>query len=209
MSPAACSTIFPEVIMRFFLLLFPLTLSLVLWVPVSGHAEEILLTKLSPRQESLRKSNGVLVSQPKSLDLEIIQLLQTNQIRSLDDYARWLEENIRYQKDTVKDSWDSPQTTLRRKSGDCEDYTLLNMAVLRVLGFKPKFLTLKRGKYSHAVCAFKMNGRFYWFDNYRLRKTAAATLSQLAEHISTEHHYVQILSWDETLKSWKSLFKNS
>lgn len=183
--------------------------SIILLFPQYATAEEILLTKLYRHDENARKPSGVLISQPKPADLEIIHLIRSNQMRTLEDYSRWLKQNIYYQKDAVRDRWAAPQATLRAKRGDCEDFTLLNMAVLRVLGYTPKFLTLKKGKFSHAVCAFKTNGYYYWFDNHTLRKSSARTLPELAQSISAEHHYTQILSWDETAKGWKYLYKTS
>ena len=197
--------------------LFPKTISLPIFIwglclflffptnPIG--AEEILLTKLHPHQESFRNKKGVLVTHPKLLDMEIIYIMETNHIQTLDDYARWLKNNISYKKDNKHDIWTAPQETLRKRNGDCEDYTFLNMAVLRLLGYTPKFLALQKPGLGHAICVFQVKGYYYWFDNAKLKKTNTRTLTELANYISTNHKYNQILEWNEAKKGWITLSK--
>lgn len=171
-----------------------------------SQADEIVLAKLHPRQESFRHKKGVLISATRPLDLKIVHIIETNRIKTLDDYARWLKTNIIYQQDNKHDIWTIPQQTLRRKSGDCEDYTFLNMAVLKLLGYKPRFLALKKKDYGHAICAFQSKGYYFWFDNDKLKKTNTRTLVELAKYLSSSHNYTQILAWNETKKGWDTLY---
>ncbi len=81
---------------------------------------------------------------------------------------------IRYQTDSVawgtEDYWASPQETMARGVGDCEDYALLKMAILSALGVPEADMTivvvkdLSRG-IGHAVLAVRTGEGFEVLDN--------------------------------------------
>jgi len=98
--------------------------------------------KLVIRQETY-SVNEVSVCQPSPLDTEIVHLINKNNIRSVEDYANWLQKNIRYEKDKGKDAWAAPQITLKRKYGDCEHYALLNIDVMKMIGNQCIILLMK------------------------------------------------------------------
>lgn len=172
-------------------------------------AEFTPITHLHVAQE-ISKHSGVLVSRPQRIHTQIVDLIQNHQIRSLEDYARWLGNNIRYQGDGTKDLWSAPEQTLRKKTGDCEDYALLNTSVMQVLGYEPHFLALVRnGRRAHAICTFKQNGYFLWFDNAKLKRSSATSLQQLAQEISDQYHYSSLLEFDLQKKNWNVIYKRS
>ncbi len=119
----------------------------------------------------------------------IIQIfIKTQNIRSLEDYARWLFLNIQYRKDTGEDRWARPEETLRRGFGDCEDLTFLNQAVLKALGIQAHAVAFSRPGYGHAFCAFKMNGAFAVFDNTQLILTQADSFEEIVEYVGQKEH---------------------
>ncbi|MBU0683969.1 MAG: transglutaminase-like domain-containing protein [Candidatus Omnitrophota bacterium] len=134
------------------------------------------------RQETVR-DGSVLVCRPSELDLRIIDLIKNNNITSLEEYSAWLEKNIQYRADGENDEWALPQETLGRLYGDCEDYALLNVAVLRVLGYESKIVILGTSEKEHAICVFEKNGNFLWFDNAELKYTDAVTMGRFKQYM--------------------------
>ena len=168
--------------------------------------DETPITRLHVAQE-ISRQNGVLVSRPKPQHQDIVNLIVRHNIQSLEEYTQWLKTNIHYQNDGPNDIWSEPKHTLQNKTGDCEDYALLNATVIEVLGFKPHFLALvKKGHRAHAICTFKNNGRFLWFDNAKLIKTSVTSLEQLAQSISKDYGYSSLLEYDLKTKKWDVLY---
>lgn len=56
------------------------------------------------------------------------------------------------------DLWQSPYETWRRKKGDCEDFALLWMHMLRLAGYDDGLISLRIGKnnhqHDHAICVY-------------------------------------------------------
>jgi len=145
-------------------------------------------------------SNGVLVSRPVKADLTIAQVIGQNRIRTVEDYAAWLASNMTYQRDAGDDQWLDPVEFLKTKRGDCEDFAILNLNVLRLLGYKAHIITLNSSQNAHAVCAFEYSGKFYWFDNAKLKTSSAATLTAFAQEITDQLHYTRSYELDPLSK---------
>lgn len=67
------------------------------------------------------------------------------------------------------DYWSSPNETLKKGCGDCEDYAILKMMILREAGFPQNKLYLVIGldtaaQQAHAVLVAKSEGRFWVLD---------------------------------------------
>ena len=157
-----------------------------------------------PSQEQTHTS-GVWVSRPRPADEKVLSLLRINNIQTLQEYTQWLNDNTSYQKDTV-DVWASPEETLLKKHGDCEDFAFLNAQVLQLLGYKTHILALSLKPRDHAVCAFAKDGYYFWFDNNHLKETAAQNLADLAKQISLEYPFQYIFEYLDKSKDWKILF---
>ena len=136
----------------------------------------------------------------------IIDLLNANGIRTLKDYMRWLAENIKYKTDEGPDTWASPEETLNRQYGDCEDFAFLNAAVLSVLGYRAKVLGLlgvraSRGQVgNHAICALEEDGNYLYFDNEKLKLTGASTLDEFCKYVFSHYYCRSILELKTRLK---------
>lgn len=148
------------------------------------------------RQEKIEK-NGIMAYQFNPLDLEILDILIKDNIQTLEDYTQWLQENIEYVGD-IGDYWQSPEETLERKAGDCEDFAFLNVAFLRVLGYNPRAMGLLyiNGE-GHAICLF-MEGDYYsYFSNMILERTQVETMEELSNYFSTgEIERIYELKWE-------------
>lgn len=82
---------------------------------------------------------------------------------------------VQYRSDTV-DHWASPVETATRGAGDCEDFAIAKMWLLRSIGYTPESLQLvvlkdTRTGYYHAVLAVHVNARNYILDNMSNRVT--------------------------------------
>ena len=49
-------------------------------------------------------------------------------VNCIEDIQKWVNDNIEYKKDTIEE-WASPQRTLYRGYGDCEDFAILIIAI--------------------------------------------------------------------------------
>jgi predicted transglutaminase-like cysteine proteinase len=149
------------------------------------------------------------------MDSKIFNFLVSNKIRTLQDYSRWLTDNIEYYQEGFPDPWIYPEEMLASRRGDCEDYALLTMNVLQVLGFQPKVLALVRidrhGQItrSHAICVVKFKAGYLWFDNGDLKEAEAGDLQQLAEQLMAEFNYSQTAELNMQTMSWTTLYERA
>ncbi|MFC1590459.1 transglutaminase-like domain-containing protein [Candidatus Omnitrophota bacterium] len=154
-----------------------------------------------PNRVSIHKlerniTGGTLTSMPYSTDAKLLSAIWENYINSFEDYVKWMQKNIGYQRDGDSDIWSSPEETLERKYGDCEDFAFLNAAVLRIFGYRAKVLVMAMlpevkavgsAKGDHAICVFEKNGRYYWLDNHELKETRISSFGEFAKFILISH----------------------
>ena len=85
----------------------------------------------------------------------------------LSEVNGWVNRNIEYRDDRVQygmsDYWADAKTTLRRRTGDCEDYAILKMQMLAAAGIDrgDMMLTLARDtiqRIDHAVLLVRVDG---------------------------------------------------
>ena len=153
------------------------------------------------RQDSSR-DNGVLVSRPNRTDIQIRDFILQTRIKSIEDYATWLCRNIEYRTSPQGDAWVLPEDILRRRWGDCEDFALLNSAVLRVLGYQPRFLALRRARRAHAICTVQKDGAFVWFDNANIQGASATTLQDFVQLLKKRYNLSQVLELNLSTMQW-------
>ncbi|HPN55696.1 MAG TPA: transglutaminase-like domain-containing protein [Candidatus Omnitrophota bacterium] len=153
-------------------------------------------------QQDSSRENGVLVSKPNRSDIQIRDFVLNADIKSIEDYANWLNHNIEYRKSHQFDAWVLPSDILRRRWGDCEDFALLNSAVLRVLGYQPRFLALQRARRAHAICTFQKDGAFFWFDNADIKNARATTLQDFVQLLKKQYHLSRVLELDLSTMQW-------
>ena len=99
--------------------------------------------------------------------------------------GEFLHQHIRFSDDAVSrgvpDYWQTPEESLERGEGDCEDYALLAQEVFQRQGVEA-FLFSLYGKdgYAHTVCVF-LEGSFYSLMNQdRVVHLQARSLEELA-----------------------------
>jgi predicted transglutaminase-like cysteine proteinase len=113
-----------------------------------------------------------LVLYSKQNTVTVPEFLVKNNIYTVDSYSKWLKQNTKYRADFLfTDNWASPETTLRKKRGDCEDFAFLSQKVLKYLGYNSLVLGIKEKKGAHAICVFYYQDSYTIFDNKTLIKT--------------------------------------
>ena len=95
-------------------------------------------------------------------------------LERLDAVNRYVNARVRFVDDQVQfgkaDVWSAAPATLKRGAGDCEDYAIAKMAMLRRAGFAERdlYLVIVRDlvrRSDHAVLAVRADGRMYVLDN--------------------------------------------
>ena len=143
-------------------------------------------------RQQIKTVGSISVYGPVAVDLRILDTICRVNIKTINDYVQWLQKTVKYKKDTDIDAWSLPEETLTKKYGDCEDIAFLNKAFLHVLGYRPKVMALLRKgrRKGHAICIFKENGYYLWFDNTKLKKTLISSRKDFAKHLLRNSLYV-------------------
>ena len=101
-------------------------------------------------------------------------LAEKDQVSRLEAVNRYVNDRVRFVDDQVQfgraDVWTSASETLRRGKGDCEDYAIAKMQMLRRAGFADRdlYLVIVRDlvrRADHAVLVARADGRMFVLDN--------------------------------------------
>jgi hypothetical protein len=113
-------------------------------------------------------------------------------IKTLDGVQSCLE-HIKYKSDTFIDWIQSPELTWHRRSGDCEDYAVLAIALLKQIGIEGQLLSVicEDKQLSHAVCIFLQDGEYFYFSNAKLIKTDKIRIEDIVTLVGGN----QIICW--------------
>lgn len=144
--------------------------------PVRPPAPNIFGTRAVPIGAGLMAAKWNMVQEdiPASANPRLATLLgQARDLPAaarLDMVNRWVNTHVRFAEDADGDSWSPLSETLRRGSGDCEDYAIAKYAILRELGFSGDdlFLVLLRERHrprDHAVLAVRLDNALQVLDN--------------------------------------------
>ena len=72
---------------------------------------------------------------------------------------------------------------------------------MRLLGYEPIIFAMETPRYGHAVCAFKKDGYFFYFDNTTLRITSAETPADMAVMFYRKYHFTKLMFLDSQTKA--------
>lgn len=99
---------------------------------------------------------GVLVSAP-------LVPPQVKDVQSLSDYMR---EKFTYKAEPEgEDVWQIAEETKKLKTFDCEDASFFSEKVLIQLGYEAYSIAIVGRNYGHAICVFKINGKWQYISN--------------------------------------------
>ncbi|MDD4877140.1 MAG: transglutaminase-like domain-containing protein [Dehalococcoidales bacterium] len=101
--------------------------------------------------------------------------------------------HIKYKSDSFMDWIQSPELTWYRRSGDCEDYAVLAIALLKQIGIEGQLLSVicEDKQLSHAVCIFLQDGEYSYFSNSRLVTTDKTQVEEIVARIGGN----QVICW--------------
>lgn len=92
-------------------------------------------------------------------------------IRDLRTFQRWMKNNVHYKN---MDRLMTPREVLEQKSGSCHDQVVLELAVLKTLGYHPSAYfvlehdnkpTNSQGGETHSYVVVEDNNKLYWLEN--------------------------------------------
>lgn len=112
---------------------------------------------------------------PENIDLSTPSLPAG--VTTMDEAFRWMKDNITYTKDSPADNWQSPMETYSKRTGDCEDFSILAVAWADLMGLPATFVFVKIGdNAAHAIV--RVDGVLYepqigfiytrWPDNWNI-----------------------------------------
>ncbi len=141
-----------------------------------------------------------------SAHFDMRQFLAKNKIVSIGDYANWLTHNIRYIADQNGDYWSTPEETIRRGGGDCEDLAFLSAAVLKTFGIESRVVAHGDFKNGHVYCIFKYKGLYYTFENNHFANTEQHSLREMAVYLGKYHQSKYLAELNLEKKQVKFLY---
>jgi transglutaminase-like putative cysteine protease len=108
-------------------------------------------------------------------------------VSSIEDIQKVLEQ-IAYTGDGLVDNEQDPEVTWGKKTGDCEDFAALAIALLKSIGIEAKMLKVycKDKRLSHAVAIFMWQGKYNYFSNSNLVETGYTTIKEVAFRVRPE-----------------------
>lgn len=91
----------------------------------------------------------------EKFNYNINELMQTENIIDFNTAWYWVSSNITYKSDTIEwyqyDDWQSAEETLTKRTGDCEDFSILLGEFLERLDYETMMLIIEWGDGYHAI----------------------------------------------------------
>jgi len=81
--------------------------------------------------------------------------------------SEWYKKEFSYQaEESGQDYWKKPEETIKDKTFDCEDITILSQYILKDLRYESYIIVMYNKKSGHAICIFKdKDGLYGFFEN--------------------------------------------
>lgn len=125
-------------------------------------------------------------------------------IKTPEQLEEWLQDNCQYCSEKGIDIWQTPNTTIARKKGDCEDFAILSYSILKKLGYEAKIFMLDNieiGQSSHAICIYKEKDNYYFFSNQKLYKLQYKSVKELIESFYPEYEHIYEVNTKISIKN--------
>lgn len=124
-----------------------------------------------------------------SIKASYSRVAQSSLRDKLNDINATVNGSIRYSRDAdtykMTDSWAKPSETLKRQTGDCEDFAILKMAALHAGGVSLEDMAIvvlydQKRRFYHAILSVSAGDRYYILDNMQ---NAVVTDDQLTDYL--------------------------
>ncbi|MEI8344730.1 MAG: hypothetical protein WCG06_01505, partial [Candidatus Omnitrophota bacterium] len=149
----------------------------------------------------LYRGDGILVSAGNSDERLMKDLLWAAHVASIEQYRNWVQLRLRYSKNTAPGPWRSCGRILDSGAGDCEDFMSVHCAALSAMGFRPGLLALEGADWGHAICYFKKDGLYSFFDNERLIVTQSTSRADFFARLKDLYGYERLYELDIVSKN--------
>ena len=99
-------------------------------------------------------------------------------VRSPEALVEWLQSEFVYEL-KFPDRRQAPDETIRRRTGDCEDFAILSRAVLERLGIASDVIIIKFREIGvmHAICIFQRGSTFSFISNKEMIRTRGHSIT--------------------------------
>lgn len=128
--------------------------------------------------------------------VSLITLVNIPSFRTPEEIAFYLRTEFTY-KYTTPDKQQSPEETIRIKSGDCSDFALLVCYLLEKINIKGKFIAIRfKGRAEgHAICVYKNRwGTLSFFENLKLKNTSYKIIDEVIKNYFTDVDYYETIA---------------
>ncbi|MDD5634449.1 MAG: transglutaminase-like domain-containing protein [Candidatus Omnitrophica bacterium] len=105
-------------------------------------------------------------------------------VKTPTDLANWMSEEFTYAME-YPDRWQSPQETIDKKGGDCDDFAILASAMLSNFNIDNDIVLVefKGMNVAHLLCVWKnQDGTYSFISNKKLYNTGEEYLSDAIAH---------------------------
>ena len=170
-----------------------------------GYAYESILVHSDDSTEVLSSKPTIKESQKNDLSV----FLSKNNIHTVEDYAQWLNKNMRYEKSNGPEKWESWQATLNRRYGDCKDLSVLNAKALELLGYHPMLIGYKKDLGGHLFTVFIKDGTYHIFDNTDYYVSQLRNLTDMGAFLYHKYNVELVFEVSLATKQVKPLFTRS
>ncbi len=175
-------------------------------MPFCTYAQNSILISSGVAQKYFNTYQGSEIFK----EIALRRFLEDHQIHNIDDYAQWLKNNMRYQKQSsVSDEWPSSLSTLQHQYGDCKALSVLNSEILKLLGFHPILIGYKTGSQGHVFTVFNRDGQLNILDNTDYYQTNAKNFNEIVVFLYTQYNVETIFEVALDSQKVKPLYTRS
>jgi hypothetical protein len=171
-------------------------------ITTMGHTNGSILIKSDNNLEHVLSASQMLTQN------DIWDFMMRNHISTVEDYAKWLQDNIHYQKIDQNKNWDSWQQTLKRGYGDCKNLSILSAKILQMLNYQPILIGYTTSDTGHLFTAFFKDGHMNIFDNTTYQVTSAKTVEEVRIRLAKVEDVATVFKLDLPTKTIEPIYVN-
>lgn len=150
----------------------------------------------------MRKILLMLVVAAYSLSIAATSFSQSTQgfsgsVKSPEQLVNWLHSEFTYEL-KFPDYKQTPDETLKRRAGDCDDFARLSQMILNDMGIKSEVVIVKyrQIKIMHAICAFKSGATYSFISNREMIRTDGRSINEAITEVFPDWDSLTLLTAD-------------
>ncbi len=123
-----------------------------------------------------------------------------SELSSPEKIARYIWRNFSYEADQShlgqSDVWQTPDQLIATQKGDCEDFALFALNLLKENGISAFLINVYGNQFAHTVCVFKENGKYQIIDGNEVKRINADNLNDVFSYIYPYWKYAALTAYD-------------